>query len=162
MYSNSALLAASWLGKPPLAASLQPLAAPTVSCNVKVIPIFRTSRKPATSKQSQIFYCCPRQTCLHRPLYCNQQSPKFVKHENSTAKQFLCCQSRQTCALVHLDAPVSKSIYGGICYSICISALWRKQGIREIKVCKKCPKVSPYCNAIFDPILFKPLLDGAK
>ena len=44
----------------------------------------------------------------------------------------------------------------------CFSALWRKQGIREIKVCKKCPKVNPYCDAIFDPILFKPFLDGAK
>ena len=33
---------------------------------------------------------------------------------------------------------------------------------REINVCKKCPKVNPYCNAIFDPILFKPFLDGAK
>ena len=42
------------------------------------------------------------------------------------------------------------------------NALWRKQGIREIKVCKKCPKVNPYCDAIFDPILFKPFLDGAK
>ena len=40
--------------------------------------------------------------------------------------------------------------------------LWRKQGYSEIKVCKKCPKVNPYCNAIFDPILFKPFLDGAK
>ena len=30
------------------------------------------------------------------------------------------------------------------------NALWRKQGIREIKVCKKCPKVNPYCDAIFD------------
>ena len=39
------------------------------------------------------------------------------------------------------------------------SALWRKQGIREIKVCKKCPKVNPYCDAIFDPILMKPFLD---
>ena len=27
---------------------------------------------------------------------------------------------------------------------------------------KKCPKVNPYCNAIFDPILFKPFLDSAK
>ena len=42
------------------------------------------------------------------------------------------------------------------------NALWRKQGIREIKVCKKCPKVNPYCDAIFDPILIKPFLDGAK
>ena len=42
------------------------------------------------------------------------------------------------------------------------SALWRKQGIREIKVCKKCPKVNPYCDAICDPILIKPCLDGAK
>ena len=42
------------------------------------------------------------------------------------------------------------------------NALWRKQGIREIKVCKKCPKGNPYCNAFFDPILFKPLLDGVK
>ena len=41
-------------------------------------------------------------------------------------------------------------------------ALWRKQGIREIKVCKKCPKVNPYCDAICDPILIKPFLDGAK
>ena len=42
------------------------------------------------------------------------------------------------------------------------TALWRKQGIREIKVCKKCPKVNPYCDAICDPILIKPFLDGAK
>ena len=42
------------------------------------------------------------------------------------------------------------------------NALWRKQGIREIKVCKKCPKVNPYCDAICDPILIKPFLDGAK
>ena len=42
------------------------------------------------------------------------------------------------------------------------SAQWRKQWIREIKVFKKCPKVNPYCNAIFDPILFKPFLDSAK
>ena len=42
------------------------------------------------------------------------------------------------------------------------NAQWRKQWIREIKVFKKCPKVNPYCNAIFDPILFKPFLDGAK
>ena len=41
-------------------------------------------------------------------------------------------------------------------------AQWRKQGIREIKVCKKCPKVNPYCDAICDPILIKPFLDGAK
>ena len=41
-------------------------------------------------------------------------------------------------------------------------AQWRKQWFREIKVFKKCPKVNPYCNAIFDPILFKPFLDGAK
>ena len=42
------------------------------------------------------------------------------------------------------------------------TAQWRKQGIREIKVCKKCPKVNPYCDAICDPILIKPFLDGAK
>ena len=42
------------------------------------------------------------------------------------------------------------------------NAQWRKQGIREIKVCKKCPKVNPYCDAICDPILIKPFLDGAK
>ena len=35
-------------------------------------------------------------------------------------------------------------------------------GIREIKVCKKCSKVNSYCDAIFDPIMFKPFLDGAK
>ena len=34
--------------------------------------------------------------------------------------------------------------------------------IKEIEVFKKCPKVNPYCNAIFDPIIFKPFLDGAK
>ena len=33
--------------------------------------------------------------------------------------------------------------------------------IKEIKVCKKCPKVKPYCEPIFDPIMFKPFLDGA-
>ena len=46
--------------------------------------------------------------------------------------------------------------------SFLLTAQWRKQWIREIKVFKKCPKVNPYCNAIFDPILFKPFLDGAK
>ena len=35
-------------------------------------------------------------------------------------------------------------------------AQWRKQEIKEIKVCKKCPKVNPYCDVIFDPIMFKP------
>ena len=34
--------------------------------------------------------------------------------------------------------------------------------IKEIKVFKKCPKVKPYCVPIFDPIMFKPFLDGAK
>ena len=33
--------------------------------------------------------------------------------------------------------------------------------IKEIKVCKKCPKVKPYCAPIFDPIVFKPFLDDA-
>ena len=33
--------------------------------------------------------------------------------------------------------------------------------IKEIKVCKKCPKVKPYCALIFDPIMFKPFLDDA-
>ena len=28
--------------------------------------------------------------------------------------------------------------------------------IKENEVCKKCPKVNPYCNAIFDPIMSKP------
>ena len=42
------------------------------------------------------------------------------------------------------------------------TAQWRKQWFREIKVFKKCPKVNPYCNAIFDPILFKPFLYDAK
>ena len=27
--------------------------------------------------------------------------------------------------------------------------------IKEIEVCKKCPKVKPYCGPIFDPIMFK-------
>ena len=31
--------------------------------------------------------------------------------------------------------------------------------IKEIKVCKKCPKVKPYCVPIFDPNMFKPFLD---
>ena len=31
--------------------------------------------------------------------------------------------------------------------------------IKEIKVCKKCPKVKPYCAPIFYPIMFKPFLD---
>ena len=31
-----------------------------------------------------------------------------------------------------------------------INAQWRKQGIKEIEVCKKCPKVNPYSDAIFD------------
>ena len=42
------------------------------------------------------------------------------------------------------------------------NAQWRKQWFREIKVCKKWPKVNPYCDAICDPILIKPFLDGAK
>ena len=33
------------------------------------------------------------------------------------------------------------------------------QGIKDIKVGKKCPKVNPSCDPIFDPIMF---LDGAK
>ena len=32
----------------------------------------------------------------------------------------------------------------------------------HIKVCKKCPKVNPYCEDILDSIMFKPVLDGAK
>ena len=46
--------------------------------------------------------------------------------------------------------------------SVFYNAQWRKQWFREIKVFKKCPKVNPYCNAIFDPILFKTFWDGAK
>ena len=34
--------------------------------------------------------------------------------------------------------------------------------IKEIEVCKKCPKVEPYCVPIFDPITVKPFLDDAK
>ena len=34
--------------------------------------------------------------------------------------------------------------------------------IKEIEVCKKCPKVKPYCMPIFDPIMVKPFLDDAK
>ena len=34
--------------------------------------------------------------------------------------------------------------------------------IKEIEVCKKCPKVKPYCAPIFDPIMIKPFLDDAK
>ena len=34
--------------------------------------------------------------------------------------------------------------------------------IKQIKVCKKCPKVKAYCVPIFDPIMFKPFLDDAK
>ena len=34
--------------------------------------------------------------------------------------------------------------------------------IKEIEVCKKCPKVKPYCVPIFDPIMAKPFLDDAK
>jgi hypothetical protein len=48
------------------------------------------------------------------------------------------------------------------CYAHRSIAQWRKQGIRESKVCKKFPKVNPYCDAICDPILIKPFLDGAK
>ena len=33
--------------------------------------------------------------------------------------------------------------------------------IKEIEVCKKCPKEKPYCAPIFDPIMFKPFLDDA-
>ena len=42
------------------------------------------------------------------------------------------------------------------------SAIWRKQGIREIKICKKCPKVNPYCDAISDSILIKPFFGWCK
>ena len=34
--------------------------------------------------------------------------------------------------------------------------------IKEIEVCKKCPKVEPYFVPIFDPIVVKPCLDDAK
>ena len=34
--------------------------------------------------------------------------------------------------------------------------------IKEIEVCKKCPKVKPYCVPIFDPIMVKPFLDDSK
>ena len=34
--------------------------------------------------------------------------------------------------------------------------------IKEIEVCKKYPKVKPYCVPIFDPIMVKPFLDDAK
>ena len=34
--------------------------------------------------------------------------------------------------------------------------------IKEIKICKKCPKVEPYYAPIFVPIMFKPFLDDAK
>ena len=34
--------------------------------------------------------------------------------------------------------------------------------IKEIKACKKCPKVKPYCMPIFDPIMFKTFLNDAK
>ena len=34
--------------------------------------------------------------------------------------------------------------------------------IKEIEVCKKCPKVEPYFVRIFDPIVVKPCLDDAK
>ena len=34
--------------------------------------------------------------------------------------------------------------------------------IKEIKVCKKWPKVKPYCAPICDPIMFKTFLDDAK
>ena len=34
--------------------------------------------------------------------------------------------------------------------------------IKEIEVCKKCPKVEPYCVPIFDPVMVKPFLDDAK
>ena len=34
--------------------------------------------------------------------------------------------------------------------------------IKEIEVCKKCPKVEPYCAPIFNPIMAKTFLDDAK
>ena len=34
--------------------------------------------------------------------------------------------------------------------------------IKEIEVCKKCPKVKSYCVPIFDPIMAKPFLDDTK
>ena len=34
--------------------------------------------------------------------------------------------------------------------------------IKEIEVCKKCPKVKPYCVPIFDPIMAKHFQDDAK
>ena len=34
--------------------------------------------------------------------------------------------------------------------------------IKEIEVCKKCPKVELYFVPIFDPIVVKPCLDDAK
>ena len=42
-------------------------------------------------------------------------------------------------------------------YELAHEALqWRKQGITDIVVCKKYSKVNPYCDAIFDPIIFVP------
>ena len=34
--------------------------------------------------------------------------------------------------------------------------------IKEVKVCKKCAKLKPYCVPMFDPTMFKPFLDDAK
>ena len=34
--------------------------------------------------------------------------------------------------------------------------------IKEIEVCKKCPKVEPYCVPNFGPIMVKPFLNDAK
>ena len=34
--------------------------------------------------------------------------------------------------------------------------------IKEIEVCKKWPKVKPYCMPIFNPILVKPFFDDTK
>ena len=34
--------------------------------------------------------------------------------------------------------------------------------IKDIEVCKKCPRAKTYCAPIFDPIMFKAFLDDAK
>ena len=68
----------------------------------------------------------------------------------------LCRRSGRLC--------ISKSI-GGDKYQPNISKSMHygaSNEIKEIKVCKKCPKVKPYCDAIFDQIMSKPFLDGTK
>ena len=68
-----------------------------------------------------------------------------------------------SCVLMpNVGAVVVTKIFLGSCPFTC-EAMHNgaSNEIKEIKVCKKCPKVEPYCALIFDPIMFKPFLDDA-